>query len=58
MEALFNFGSYSLVDGDDESTHNMVERYQNITDAFPDELKGQAFPFLSTGLSITLLWLR
>lgn len=57
MEALFNFGSYSLVDGDDESTHNMVERYQNITDAFPDELKGQAFP-LSTGLSITLLWLR
>ncbi|ELD5970852.1 DUF262 domain-containing protein, partial [Escherichia coli] len=55
MEALFNFGSYSLVDGDDESTHNMVERYQNITDAFPDELKGQAFPFFIDWLKYNVI---
>ncbi|WFV10516.1 DUF262 domain-containing protein [Citrobacter freundii] len=55
MEALFNFGSYSLVDGDDESTHNMVERYQNITDAFPEELKGQAFPFFIDWLKYNVI---
>lgn len=55
MEALFNFGSYSLVDGDDESTHNMVERYQNITDAFPEELKGQAFPFFIDWLKYNVM---
>lgn len=55
MEALFNFGSYSLVDGDDESTHNMVERYQNITDAFPEELKGLAFPFFIDWLKYNVI---
>ncbi|MCX8971306.1 DUF262 domain-containing protein, partial [Citrobacter portucalensis] len=55
MEALFNFGGYSLVDGDDESTHNMVERYQNITDAFPEELKGQAFPFFIDWLKYNVI---
>ncbi|WP_247753828.1 DUF262 domain-containing protein, partial [Citrobacter freundii] len=55
MEALFNFGSYSLVDRDDESTHNMVERYQNITDAFPEELKGQAFPFFIDWLKYNVI---
>ncbi|MGV4152600.1 DUF262 domain-containing protein [Citrobacter freundii] len=55
MEALFNFGSYSLVDGDDESTHNMVERYQNITDAFPEELKCQAFPFFIDWLKYNVI---
>lgn len=55
MEALFNFGSYSLVDRDDESTHNMVERYQNITDAFPEELKGQAFSFFIDWLKYNVI---
>ena len=39
LNELFIHGEYQLSDDDDESTKNMVERYQNITQAFPEELK-------------------
>ncbi|EKN3392656.1 DUF262 domain-containing protein [Yersinia enterocolitica] len=55
MESLFNHGSYSLAEIDDESTRNMVERYQNITDAFPEELKGPAFPFFIDWLKYNVI---
>ena len=45
LEGLFNQGEYVPDDHDDESTHNMAERYQDIERAFPDELKQDAFPF-------------
>ena len=30
---------------ENESSHNMLERYQDIEGIFPDELKGEALPF-------------
>lgn len=45
LEGLFNQGEYVPNADDDESTSNMAERYQDISKAFPDELKNDAFPF-------------
>ena len=45
LEGLFNQGEYIADDSADESTRNMAERYQDIERAFPEELKGEAYPF-------------
>jgi uncharacterized protein with ParB-like and HNH nuclease domain len=45
LKALFENGSYTPKDDDDETIHNMVERYQDIHDAFPDEINGATLPF-------------
>ena len=39
FEALFSDGTYEPTDQDDESTVNMVRRYDDIVQAFPDELR-------------------
>lgn len=44
LNALFNEGSYVPAESDDASTINMAERYQDIVEAFPDEIKNEAFP--------------
>ena len=44
LEQLFSQGSYQPKEDDDESTINMAERYDDIVDAFPDELKNGALP--------------
>ena len=43
MHALFNGDSTYVADN--ESTQNMLERYADIEEYFPDELKGEALPF-------------
>lgn len=45
LEKLFLEGSYEPQPDDNESTINMAERYANIEKAFPEELKGHAFPY-------------
>ena len=46
LEALFKNEEYNLVGEEDASTINMVERYQNICEVFPDELINKdVFPF-------------
>jgi hypothetical protein len=45
LEGLFLEGRYELPPDADESTRNMVERYSDIGDAFPEELKGKALPY-------------
>jgi len=44
LESLFSKGCYTPLDNDDASTRNMAERYQDIVEAFPEELKNEAFP--------------
>ena len=44
-------GRYQANDNDDASTKNMSDRYEDIEEAFPDELKGTALPYF-------LDWLR
>lgn len=45
LQSLFDSGSYQPTDDDDESTINMTERYKDIVEAFPDEIKGDVLPF-------------
>ena len=45
LKHLYNNGEYHPKDDDDSSTINMSERYLDIEDAFPEELKGDVLPF-------------
>lgn len=45
LEKLFLEGFYEVQADDDASTINMARRYADIEEAFPEELKGNAFPY-------------
>jgi len=55
LEKLFLEGRYEIQPDDDESTVNMVERYANIEEAFPDEIKGDAFPYFLDWLKYNVI---
>lgn len=55
LESLFHRGSYDIQDDDDESTINMVHRYEDIAESFPDEIKGEAFPFFMDWLKYNVI---
>lgn len=45
LTSLFENGEYDLKDGDDETVKNMVERYEDITRIFPDEINQIVLPY-------------
>ena len=45
LQALFEHGVYVLPADADASTKNMVERYEDISEAFPKEIDAAALPF-------------
>lgn len=45
LQALFETGEYNVPDDADASTVNMVERYNDIIEAFPKEIDAQVLPF-------------
>lgn len=45
LKALFETGSYSIQEDDDETVKNMVERYEDIAQTFPEELSNGALPY-------------
>jgi uncharacterized protein with ParB-like and HNH nuclease domain len=45
LKALFENGDYEPKEKDDETVHNMLERYGDIEDTFPEEINEQALPF-------------
>ena len=45
LKALFENGSYKLKDGDDETVNNMLDRYEDIVQYFPEELTQEALPY-------------
>ncbi len=45
LKALFENGSYTPNDDDDETVINMVDRYQDIHDSFPEEINITALPY-------------
>ncbi|PRY11901.1 uncharacterized protein with ParB-like and HNH nuclease domain [Pontibacter ummariensis] len=45
LDALFQDGEYEVKDSDDESIKNITERYEDVANAFPEELKGEALPY-------------
>ena len=51
LEQLFHSGTYETTEADDESTVNMARRYEDIGQAFPEELRDETLPHF-------LDWLR
>ena len=45
LKALYETGEYIIKDDDDETVKNMVARYEDIDECFPEELNQQALPF-------------
>lgn len=45
LKALFETGTYSVQEDDDETVQNMVERYEDIAQTFPEELSSGALPY-------------
>ena len=45
LQNLFDNGEYTAKEGDDESTVNMANRYNDIAESFPDEIKGNLLSF-------------
>jgi uncharacterized protein with ParB-like and HNH nuclease domain len=44
MQALLDEGDYSAADGDDETTINLAERYEDIKDVFPETITDAMIP--------------
>ena len=55
LEKLFLENSYDPRPDDDESTINMARRYTDIGEAFPEELKGEAFPYFLDWLKYNVI---
>jgi len=55
LEKLFLEGSYEVQPDDDESTINMAKRYADIGEAFPEEIKGKAFPYFLDWLKYNVI---
>lgn len=45
LKSLFDDGKYELKEDDDETIKNMVERYGDIVQNFPEEINKNALPF-------------
>ena len=55
LEKLFLNGQYDVQPNDDESTINMTARYADIEEAFPEEIKGPAFPYFLDWLKYNVI---
>jgi len=55
LEKLFHDGDYEIQSDDDESTINMARRYTDIEGAFPDEIRGAAFPYFLDWLKYNVI---
>jgi uncharacterized protein with ParB-like and HNH nuclease domain len=55
LEKLFLEGNYEVQPDDDESTVNMANRYADIVEAFPEEIKGKAFPYFLDWLKYNVI---
>ena len=45
LKSLFEDGAYKIQENDDETVKNMVERYEDISESFPEELSTKALPY-------------
>jgi len=55
LDSLFQIGNYDPEPDDDESTKNMVARYSDIAEAFPDELKNKSLPYFLDWLKYNVI---
>lgn len=47
LKALFETGEYEVKESDDETVHNMIERYEDIDSSFPEEIDDIALPYFT-----------
>jgi len=45
LKSLFENGLYEIQEDDDETVRNMLDRYDDIAESFPDELTQEALPY-------------
>lgn len=45
LTALFEEGQYKITENDDETVINMLERYEDISESFPDEIDETVLPY-------------
>ena len=57
LDELFKNGEYDA-NGKDESVKNLVARYEDIKELFPDELKGDILPFFIDWLKEKILFVK
>lgn len=55
LEDLFTKGEYTAQDEDDESTQNMADRYLDIINNFPEEIKTEALPYFIDWLKYNVM---
>ena len=55
LQNLFEKGEYIAQESDDESTKNMADRYMDIVELFPDEIKGEALSFFIDWLKYNVI---
>ena len=55
LEGLFETGAYTIRIGDDPSTMNMVARYADIDDLFPEEINAKNLPFFIDWLKFNVV---
>ncbi|SDE34103.1 DUF262 domain-containing protein [Niabella drilacis] len=45
LTALFEQGEYEITENDDETVKNMMERYEDISESFPEEIDENVLPY-------------
>lgn len=59
LNALFSTGTYELdEEADDESVQNLIDRYEDVKELFPEELKGNLLPFFISWLKEKLTFVK
>ncbi len=58
MDQLFRSGRYDIKQDDDESTINLLNRYQDIEKAFPDEIKNSVLPYFIDWLKYNVVFVE
>lgn len=57
LDSLFNYGEYDP-SKDDESVKNIMKRYQDIEELFPEDLNGEALPFFIDWLKDKIIFVK
>ena len=58
IDQLYNGHEYIITEDDDESVKNIVERYDDIAELFPEDLKGRALPHFIDWLTDNVIFVE
>jgi uncharacterized protein with ParB-like and HNH nuclease domain len=58
FDGLYLKGEYEISDKDDESVQNLVERYEDFQELFPEELKNESLPYFISWLKEKLIFVK